>query len=70
MKGYFNDAVPAARDILLVESGSQDIFERALGGIRRAFPEARLHLLTCWPNPPAGAFASHWSVRAYPWPLE
>ena len=66
MKGFFNNAVPPARDILLIESGSQHVLVRALGGIRQVFPEARLHLITCWPDPPQGSFASVLRVRDYP----
>jgi len=65
MKGFFQDAVPPARDILLFESGSQDIFARALGAIRQSFPQARLHLVTCWPDSPPGPFASLHHVRDY-----
>ena len=66
MKGFFQDDVPPARDILLIESGSQHIFARALGAIRQSFPEARLHLVTCWPDAPPGSFASFYRVRDYP----
>ena len=66
MKDFFQDDVPLARDILLIESGSQDIFSRALANIRQSFPEARLHLLTCWPEAPPGPFASLFRVRDYP----
>jgi hypothetical protein len=66
MKGFFNGAVPPAHNILLIESGSQNIFERALQGIRQAFPEARLHLVTCWPDMPPGPFASLYRVHDYP----
>ena len=65
MKGFFQDAVPPARDILLIESGSQHIFRRGLEAIRRSFPEARLHLLTCWPEPPPGPITSLHRVRDY-----
>lgn len=65
MIGFFQSAVPPARDILLIESGSQDIFRRGLAGIRRTFPEARLHLLTCWPDPPPGPLTSLHRVRDY-----
>ena len=65
MNGFFHDAVPPVRDILLIESGSQDIFRRGLESIRRSFPEARLHLLTCWPDPPPGPLASLYRVRDY-----
>jgi hypothetical protein len=66
MKGLLRKAVPPARNILLIESGSQDIFRRALEGIRRSFPEARLHLLTCWPDAPPGPFASRYVASDYP----
>jgi hypothetical protein len=62
---FFQSAAPSARDILLIESGSQVIFRRGLATIRRSFPEARLHLLTCWPDPPPGPFASLHRVRDY-----
>lgn len=65
MKGFFQDAVPAARDILLIESGSQHIFRFGLESIRRSFPEARLHLLTCWSDPPPGPLSSIYQVRDY-----
>ena len=58
MNGFFHDEVPPPLDILLIESGSQEIFRRGLESIRRSFPEARLHLLTCWPDPPPGPLAS------------
>ena len=66
MKGFFRDDVPSARDILLFESGSQHVFARALGSLRQSFPEARLHLVTCWPDTPPGPFANLYRVRDYP----
>ena len=65
MNGFFHDEVPPPLDILLIESGSQEIFRRGLESIRRSFPEARLHLLTCWPDPPPGPLASLHRVRDY-----
>ena len=65
MKYFLHSAVPPTQDILLLESGSQDIFRRGLANIRRTFPEARLHLLTCWPDPPPGPLASLHRVRDY-----
>jgi hypothetical protein len=50
VKGFFNDAVPSARSVLVIESGSQHILSRALPQMCTAFPEARLDLLTCWPG--------------------
>jgi hypothetical protein len=65
MNGFFQTAVPPIQDILLIESGSQGIFRRGLEGIRRSFPDARLHLLTCWPDPPPDPMASIHRVRDY-----
>ena len=65
MKGFFQSCEPQTRDILLVESGSQEIFRRGLATIRRSFPSARLHLLTCWADPPPGPIASIHRVRDY-----
>jgi hypothetical protein len=65
MKGFFQAASPSARDILLIESGSQEVSRRGLEGIRRTFREARLHLLTCWPDPLPGPVASLYRVQDY-----
>ncbi|MBI4480690.1 MAG: hypothetical protein HY651_11765 [Acidobacteria bacterium] len=65
MKGFFRGAVPPARDILLIESGSEEIFRRALEGIRRSFPEARLHLVTCWPGLPPVPLEGLYRVQDY-----
>ena len=66
MKGFFNDAVPPARAVLIIESGSQHILAHALPAIRRAFPDAGIHLLTCWPEAPPGPFARLLRVRDFP----
>jgi hypothetical protein len=65
MKGFFRDNIPPARDLLLLESGSPEIFRRAFANIRRAFPHARLHLCTCWPDPPPGC-SDVFQVSEYP----
>jgi hypothetical protein len=65
MTGFFQTAAPATEDILLIESGSQEVFRRGLASVRRTFPQARLHLLTCWPDPPPGAFERIHQVRNY-----
>lgn len=66
MKYFFSRKVPSAQDILLMESGSPEVARTALEGIRKMFPSARCHLCTCWPNPPAGLFASVLRVTDYP----
>jgi len=38
--------------VLLIESGSPVVGQRVLNKIRAHFPDARYHLLTCWPAPP------------------
>jgi hypothetical protein len=65
MKGFFQDGAPQPGDILLFESGSPPILRHALGGIRRMFPEARMHLCTCWPDPPPEGTASVFHVTEY-----
>ena len=66
MKGFFQSEVPKPRDILLFESGSQNISARALASLRHTFTDARLHLVTCWPEAPPGPFARVFRVRDYP----
>jgi hypothetical protein len=66
MKGFFDDAVPSGHSVLVIESGSQHILARASNGLRQAFPEARLSLLTCWPDTPPGPFARVMQARDYP----
>ncbi|HWP83950.1 MAG TPA: hypothetical protein VNN17_02065 [Terriglobia bacterium] len=58
-------AVPPARDILLVESGSPQAFRQGLVNIRQSFPETRLQLLTCWPEPAQNVFSSIYRVQEY-----
>ena len=48
---YFFGNFPGADDVLLIESGSHGVGERVFEKIRAHFPDARYHLLTCWPVP-------------------
>lgn len=66
MKYFFRHKTPAARGVLLMESGSPEVSRRALEGIRQIFPQARFHLCTCWPDPVPGQFASVYRVTDYP----
>src|SRR3990172_1686617 len=66
MKYFLRGKIPAARDVLVIESGSPEGTRRALGGIRRIFPDARYHLLTCWPDPPPDLFADVFRAADYP----
>jgi len=66
VKYFFRRKFPGAADVLLIESGSPEVARRALGGMRQIFPRARYHLLTCWPDPPAGLFASIFRASDYP----
>lgn len=49
---YFFGSFPAkaVRDVLLIESGSGGVGQRVLEKIQKLFPDARYHLLTCWPE--------------------
>src|SRR5262245_51166616 len=66
MKFFFTPRIPVVSDVLLMESGSQEVARRALEGIRTIFPSARFHLCTCWPDPPPGVAASLARVTDYP----
>jgi hypothetical protein len=65
MTRFLRGAVPPAHDVLLIESGSQALFRRGLEKIRCAFPDARLQLLTCWPNVDAQPYSRVYSVQEY-----
>src|SRR5712672_1807681 len=68
MKYFFSGAGPAATRILLVESGSRRVMERAIAGMERGFPGASLELCTCYPGTPAAsaAFGKVWRVTDAP----
>ncbi|MBI4458678.1 MAG: hypothetical protein HY648_01300 [Acidobacteria bacterium] len=58
--------MPTASDVLVIESGSPEVARRALAGIRRIFPGARYHLLTCLPDPPPIRFDTVFRASDYP----
>jgi hypothetical protein len=68
MKFFLTGRGPAADRILLVESGSRHVLERAIAGMTRGFPGARLELCTCFPGLPASAsdFERVWRVTDAP----
>jgi len=73
MKYFFRRKFPGADDVLLIESGSPEVARRALVRIRALFPNARYHLLTCWPETtqecrfaPAGLYWSVFRAADYP----
>jgi hypothetical protein len=53
MKYFLTGRGPAVDRILLVESGSRHVLERAIAGMNRGFPGARLDLCTCFAGVPA-----------------
>ena len=67
---YFFGSFPGSRDVLLIESGSRDVGARVLGKIRAFFPDARYHLLTCWPDVPSNLYRSVFLASDYPSSLE
>ncbi len=66
MKYFFRTKIPAASDVLIMESGSPEIARRALDGFRKIFPDARFHLCTCQADAPDATFASVYRVTDYP----
>jgi hypothetical protein len=67
MRFFLTGRGPAVDRILLVESGSRHVLERAIAGMRRGFPDARLELVTCFPGLPGGAsFNRVWRVTDAP----
>jgi hypothetical protein len=53
MRWFLSGRVPPPERILLVESGSRHLLERAAAEMSRHFPEARFDLCTCFPGAPA-----------------
>jgi hypothetical protein len=49
-----------------MESGSPEVARQALVQIRKVFPEAQYHLLTCQSDPPPEIFADTFQVFNYP----
>lgn len=66
MRYFFRKKVPAARDVLIIESGSPEVTGRAMAGLRKLFPKARFHLLTCFPVPSSHHYSSVFEVDQYP----
>src|SRR5262245_52795247 len=62
MRWFLTGRIPEPTRILLVESGSRLVLERAAAGMQRAFPQARLGLCTCFPGLPTPAPARVWRV--------
>ena len=65
MKDFFGKRFPSSGDVLIIESGSAHITDRARAGLRRMFPQSPLHLATCWPNRDAEDFEHVYSVGEY-----
>lgn len=68
IKYFLSGAAPPATRILLVESGSRHVMERAVGGVERGWPGIVLELCTCYPGLPASStgFARVWRVTDAP----
>ena len=60
MRYFLRRRQPPVSRILLVESGSRQLIERVLPGLRRAYPEAdRIDLVTCYNGAPEGIEVVH-----------
>ncbi|MBI4461180.1 MAG: hypothetical protein HY648_14125 [Acidobacteria bacterium] len=66
MKYFFRTTIPSVHDVLLIESGSPKVVERSLGGVRRIFPGARYHLLTCQADASSRPFDTVFRSSDYP----
>ncbi len=60
MRYFFSPRIPAAPRILLVESGSRHILERASRSLGAMFPTAQFDLCTCFADLPATPVAGAW----------
>jgi hypothetical protein len=65
MKDFFGRKFPSGGDVLIIESGSPHITDRAVIGLHRMFPNSPLHLATCWPNRAGRDFAQVFAVGEY-----
>jgi hypothetical protein len=66
MRYFFRRKIPAASDILMIESGSPEVARRALERIRNLFPGARYHLCTCQADAPNASYTSVYRAADYP----
>ncbi len=67
MRYFFRSRIPEPHRVLLVESGSRWILEKAYARMRAIFPQARFDLCTCFPGAPApGGFERVFRVTEAP----
>ena len=66
MRFFFRNKVPAATNVLIIESVPPEVTGRAMAGLRKLFPKARFHLLTCFPVPSSHHYSSVYEVDKYP----
>jgi len=59
MRFFFRRRIPPVNRVLLVESGSRWILEKAHERMRSIFPQARYDLCTCFPGEPAPGGFDH-----------
>jgi hypothetical protein len=52
MRHFFTRSIPPFSRVLLVESGSRELFERLLPGFYRNYPEMTCDLVTCYGGAP------------------
>lgn len=53
MRYFFRSRIPHATQVLLIESGSRWVLEKAYARMRSIFTEARFDLCTCFPETPS-----------------
>ncbi len=54
MRYFFRSRIPEPKSVLMVESGSRAVLEKARARMRDIFPQACFDLCTCYPGAPSG----------------
>ncbi len=66
MNRFLTRRVPDLRRVLLIESGSRDIFDRLIPILAERTPGILIDVLTCFPGVPRGPVSTTYSVANYP----
>jgi len=66
MKYFLRRRFPEHPNVLVIESGTPAIASRAITQLRRSLPDAPLHLITCWPDPPDPRYQTVFRAADYP----
>jgi hypothetical protein len=62
MLRFLRRRVPPFQRVLLVESGSRELFEALLPGLYKLYPQSNIDLVTCYAGTPAGYLSERGDV--------